>query len=187
MEKYILALDQGTTSSRAIIFDKFGHKVMMASREVRCLYPKEGYVEANAMEIYISVVDVTNEVLIKSGLSWKDIAAIGITNQRETTIVWDKNTGQPVYNAIVWQSRQSADICASFNNKKELIQKKTGLLLNPYFSASKIRFILDHIKDGQKRAERGELLFGTVDSWLIYKMSNDKKHLTHVSKASTTK
>ena len=186
MEKYILALDQGTTSSRAIIFDKFGHKVMMASREVRCLYPKEGYVEANAMEIYISVVDVTNEVLIKSGLSWKDIAAIGITNQRETTIVWDKNTGQPVYNAIVWQSRQSADICASFNNKKELIQKKTGLLLNPYFSASKIRFILDHIKDGQKRAERGELLFGTVDSWLIYKMSNDKKHLTDVSNASRT-
>lgn len=186
MKKYILAIDQGTTSSRAIIFDECGHKIAMASREVKCIYPFEGYVEEDAMEIWISVVDVTNEVLIKSDISWNDIDSIGITNQRETTIIWDKQTGLPVYNAIVWQSRQSSSICDSYIDKKQFIHKRTGLLLNPYFSASKIRFILDHIPNGQKRAENGELMFGTIDTWLIYKMTNGKKHLTDVSNASRT-
>ena len=186
MKKYILALDQGTTSSRAIIFDECGHKIAQASREVTCLYPEEGYVEANPMEIWISIVDVTNEVLINSNLTWKNIDSIGITNQRETTIIWEKKTGKPVYNAIVWQSRQSAKICDEYLDKKDYIHKRTGLLLNPYFSASKIRFILDHIPNGQERAEQGELMFGTVDSWLIYKMTNGKKHLTDVSNASRT-
>ena len=186
MDKYILAIDQGTTSSRAIIFDKLGHKIAMANREVKCLYPHEGYVEEDPTEIWISVVDVINEVIIKSNISWNKIDSIGITNQRETTIVWDKKTGNPIYHAIVWQSRQSVKICEEHMDKKDLIHQKTGLLINPYFSASKIRFILDHVKNGQERAEKGELLFGTVDSWLIYKMTNGKKHLTDVTNASRT-
>ena len=186
MEKYILAIDQGTTSSRAILFDRGGHKIAMANREVTCLYPHEGYVESDATEIFISVVDVISEVMIKSNITWNQIDSVGITNQRETTIVWEKETGNPVYNAIVWQSRQSVDICEKLSSKKELIHEKTGLLINPYFSASKIRFILDHINNGQKRAEAGELMFGTVDSWLIYKLSNGKKHLTDITNASRT-
>ena len=186
MSKYILAVDQGTTSSRAILFDKGGHKIAMANREVKCLYPHEGYVESDATEIFISVVDVISEVMIKSNITWNQIDSVGITNQRETTIVWDKATGNPVYNAIVWQSRQSVGICEEHMDKKDVIHNKTGLLINPYFSASKIRFILDHIKDGQKRAENGELLFGTVDSWLVYKLTNGKKHLTDVTNASRT-
>lgn len=186
MEKFILAIDQGTTSSRAILFDKNGHKIALANREIKCIYPKEGYVEEDPTEIWISVVDVVNEVLIKSNTTWNQIDSIGITNQRETTIVWDKNSGNPVYHAIVWQSRQSLDICEKHYKDKELIHKKTGLLINPYFSASKIRFILDNIKNGQSRAEKGELLFGTIDTWLIYKMTNGKKHLTDVSNASRT-
>lgn len=186
MEKYILSIDQGTTSSRAILFDKQGHKIGFANREVTCLYPHEGYVEEDPTEIWVSVVDVVNEVLIKTNTSWNQIDSIGITNQRETTVVWEKSTGKPVHNAIVWQSRQSVGICEALNDKKEFIQKKTGLLINPYFSASKIRFILDHIENGQKRAEKGELLFGTIDTWLIYKMTNGKKHLTDVTNASRT-
>lgn len=186
MEKYILSIDQGTTSSRAILFDKQGHKIGFANREVTCLYPHEGYVEEDPTEIWVSVVDVVNEVLIKTNTSWNQIDSIGITNQRETTVVWEKSTGKPVYNAIVWQSRQSVGICEALNGKKEFIQKKTGLLINPYFSASKIRFILDHVENGQKRAEKGELLFGTIDTWLIYKMTNGKKHLTDVTNASRT-
>lgn len=186
MNKYILAIDQGTTSSRAILFDKGGHKIAMANREVKCLYPHEGYVESDATEIFISVVDVISEVLIKSNVTWNQIDSVGITNQRETTIIWDKATGNPVYNAIVWQSRQSVDICEAQIDKQDIIHEKTGLLINPYFSASKIRFILDHIKDGQKRAEAGELMFGTVDTWLIYKLTNGKKHLTDVTNASRT-
>lgn len=186
MEKFILAIDQGTTSSRAIIFNKQGKKIAFASREVKCLYPFEGYVEEDPMEIWISVVDVVNEVLIKSGINWNQIVGIGITNQRETTVVWDKKTGNPVYHAIVWQSRQSSDLCDQLMDKKTFIHERTGLLINPYFSASKIRFILDHIKNGQKRAENGELLFGTIDTWLIYKMTGGKKHLTDVSNASRT-
>ena len=186
MKKYILSIDQGTTSSRAILFDHEGHVCSMAQREVECLFPKPGWVEANALGIWVSVIDVVNEVLVKENVTMESVDSIGITNQRETSIIWDKNTGLPVYNAVVWQSRQSSHICDALEDKKEYIHEKTGLLINPYFSASKIRFILDHIPDGQKRAESGELLFGTVDSWLIYKMTKGLIHATDASNASRT-
>ena len=184
--KYILAIDQGTTSSRAILFDKNGQPFQIAQREVVCLFPKSGWVEADALSIWVSVTDVINEVLIKANITIDDVASIGITNQRETSVVWSKETGLPVYNAIIWQSRQSADICDALNDKKDFIHQKTGLLINPYFSASKIRFILDHIEDGQERAEKGELLFGTIDSWLIYKLTSGRVHATDVTNASRT-
>ena len=184
--KYVLSIDQGTTSSRAILFDKSGQKIQIAQREVKCLFPNSGWVEADAVSIWVSVMDVINEVLIKANLTIDDIDSIGLTNQRETTVVWNKKTGMPVYNAIVWQSRQSADICEALNDKKDLIHQKTGLLINPYFSASKVRFILDHIENGQKLAESGELLFGTIDSWIVYKMTMGKTHATDVTNASRT-
>ena len=184
--KYVLSIDQGTTSSRAILFDEHGQKIEMAQREVKCLFPNSGWVEADATSIWISVMDVINEVLIKSNLTIDDIDSIGLTNQRETTVVWSKQTGMPVYNAIVWQSRQSADICEALMDKKDLIHQKTGLLINPYFSASKVRFILDHIENGQERAESGDLLFGTIDSWIVYKMTMGKVHATDVTNASRT-
>ena len=184
--KYVLAIDQGTTSSRAMLFDKSGQPFQMAQREVKCLFPQSGWVEADAVAIWVSVMDVINEVLIKANISIDDISSVGLANQRETTIVWSKETGMPVYNAIIWQSRQSAEICENLSDKKELIHQKTGLLMNPYFSASKVRFILDHIPDGQKRAEAGELLFGTIDSWIIYKMTSGKTHATDVTNASRT-
>ena len=184
--KYVLAIDQGTTSSRAMLFDKNGQPFQIAQREVRCLFPESGWVEADAIAIWVSVMDVINEVLIKANISIDDIDSVGLANQRETTIVWSKETGMPVYNAIIWQSRQSAEICENLSDKKELIHQKTGLLMNPYFSASKVRFILDHIPNGQARAEAGELLFGTIDSWIIYKMTNGKTHATDVTNASRT-
>ena len=184
--KYVLSIDQGTTSSRAILFDKSGQKIQIAQREVKCLFPNSGWVEADALSIWVSVMDVINEVLIKANLTIDDIDSIGLTNQRETTVVWNKKTGMPVYNAIVWQSRQSADICEALNDKKDLIHQKTGLLINPYFSASKVRFILDHIENGQELAESGELLFGTIDSWIVYKMTMGKTHATDVTNASRT-
>ena len=184
--KYVLSIDQGTTSSRAILFDKTGQKIQIAQREVKCLFPNSGWVEADAIAIWVSVMDVINEVLIKSNLTVDDIDSIGLTNQRETTVVWNKKTGMPVYNAIVWQSRQSAPICEALNDKKELIHQKTGLLINPYFSASKVRFILDHIENGQVLAESGDLLFGTIDSWIVYKMTMGKVHATDVTNASRT-
>ena len=184
--KYVLSIDQGTTSSRAILFDKTGQKIQIAQREVKCLFPNSGWVEADAIAIWVSVMDVINEVLIKSNLTVDDIDSIGLTNQRETTVVWNKKTGMPVYNAIVWQSRQSAPICEALNDKKELIHQKTGLLINPYFSASKVRFILDHIENGQELAESGDLLFGTIDSWIVYKMTMGKVHATDVTNASRT-
>ena len=157
MKKYILSVDQGTTSSRAILFDHAGHVCSMAQREVECLFPKPGWVEADALGIWVSVIDVVNEVLVKENVTMDYVDSIGVTNQRETAIVWDKNTGLPVYHAVVWQSRQSADICDKLEAKKDFIHERTGLLINPYFSASKIRFILDHIPNGQERAEKGEL------------------------------
>lgn len=184
--KYVLSIDQGTTSSRAILFDKSGQKIQIAQREVKCLFPNSGWVEADALSIWVSVMDVINEVLIKANLTIDDIDSIGLTNQRETTVVWNKKTGMPVYNAIVWQSRQSADICEALMDKKDLIHQKTGLLINPYFSASKVRFILDHIENGQELAESGELLFGTIDSWIVYKMTMGKTHATDVTNASRT-
>ena len=186
MKKYILSIDQGTTSSRAILFDHNGRVCSMAQREVECLFPKPGWVEADAIGIWVSVIDVVNEVLVKENVTMDSVDSIGITNQRETSIVWDKKTGLPVYHAIVWQSRQSSDICDAIADKKDFIHERTGLLINPYFSASKIRFILDHIPNGQKRAENGELLFGTVDSWLIYKMTKGKLHATDATNASRT-
>lgn len=186
MKKYILTIDQGTTSTRAILFNQSGQIVHSAFKDVKCLYPSPSYVETDALELWLSVLAVVNEVLITANVSLEDVDGIGITNQRETTIVWDKVTGMPVYNAIVWQSRQSAAYCDALEAKKEFIFNKTGLLINPYFSASKIRYILDHIKDGQGRAERGELLFGTVDSWIIYKLTNGRVHATDISNASRT-
>lgn len=185
MEKFILAIDQGTTSSRAILFDKLGKARYKAQREIPLIYPESGWVEEDALEVYSSVVDVINEVLIKANLTLKDIDSIGITNQRETTVVWYKDSGLPVGNAIVWQSRQSQEICDALYDKKEFIRQKTGLIINPYFSASKIRFILDKY-NLQKEAEEGKLLFGTIDSWLIYKLTLGKVHATDVSNASRT-
>ena len=186
MKKYILAIDQGTTSSRAILFDHDGHVCSMAQREVECLFPHSGWVEADALGIWVSVINVVNEVLVTENITMENVDSIGITNQRETSIVWDKASGLPVYHAVVWQSRQSSDICDKLSAHKDFIHERTGLLINPYFSASKIRFILDHIPNGQARAEAGELLFGTVDSWIIYKMTKGQVHATDVSNASRT-
>lgn len=186
MSKYILAIDQGTTSTRAIIFDRQSVPLYMAQREVKCFYPKSGWVESDALEIWVSVIDVINEVLVKANLTFSNIDSIGITNQRETTVIWDKKTGMPVYHAIIWQSRQSKEICDKLEDKKDFIHKRTGLLINPYFSASKIRFILDNIKDGQKRAINGELMVGTIDTWIMYKMSHGNIYATDVSNASRT-
>lgn len=184
--KYILAIDQGTTSSRALIFNKFGKLEFKSQMEIECLFPKEGWVEQNALDVWVSVINVINDALAKMNITVDDIYAIGITNQRETTVIRDKKTGLPVYNAIVWQSRQSASICEEWEPYKKLIHKKTGLILNPYFSASKIRFILNHIENGQQRAENGELMFGTIDTWLMYKLSKGKIFKTDVSNASRT-
>ena len=184
--KYILVVDQGTTSSRAIIFNNKEEIVYKAQQELECLFPHDGWVEQNAIDIYASVLNVINDALLKTNLTYDDIDSLGITNQRETTIVWDKHTGMPVYNAIVWQSRQSAEICDSWKIHQEIVKSKTGLIINPYFSASKIRFILDIIPNGQKRAENGELLFGTVDTWLMYKLSRGNIFKTDYTNASRT-
>ena len=186
MEKYILAIDQGTTSSRAILFDHNGQPVNMAQREVICKFPHSGWVEVDALSIWVSVIDCINEVMVRQNIKTTNINSIGLTNQRETAVIWDRETGMPVCDAIVWQSRQSVEICDSMAKYKDLIHKKTGLLINPYFSASKIRFMLDHIPNGQKRAEKGELMFGTIDSWLIYKLTSNQIHATDVSNASRT-
>ena len=186
MKKYILSIDQGTTSSRAILFSKKGELVASASKEIALIYPKESYVEQDAVEIWSSVVDVINNVLIKANTTWAEVASVGITNQRETTVVWDKKTGTPICNAIVWQSRQSLSICEKLSKKETIIHNKTGLLINPYFSASKIRYILDHVEGAQARAEKGELLFGTIDTWVIWKLTNGKTHATDTTNASRT-
>ncbi len=186
MEKYILAIDQGTTSTRALLYNHQGEAIFKAMREVKCLFPKPGYVEASAIEIWISVVDVINEVLIKANIDFTQIDSIGLTNQRETTIMWEKDTGKPVYNAIIWQSRQSAYICARYEGQKEYIHAKTGLLINPYFSASKIIYIFENVPLIKERAKRGEILFGTVDSWILYRLSNGKVHNTDITNASRT-
>lgn len=186
MNKYILAIDQGTTSTRAILFDRQSVPLFCAQREVKCYYPFPGWVESDPLELWVSVIDVINEILVKANITMKNIDSIGITNQRETTIVWDKETGMPVYRAIVWQSRQSNEICENLKKHEKFIQEKTGLIMNPYFSASKIRFILDKIPDGQEKAKRGQLLFGTVDTWILYKMSLGEVFATDVSNASRT-
>ncbi|HJB05777.1 MAG TPA: glycerol kinase GlpK [Candidatus Merdibacter merdigallinarum] len=187
MKRYILAIDQGTTSSRAILFDEMSNILAVAQKEVDTYYPHPGWVEQNANDIWASVVGVMNEVAARSGIRSEQIAAIGITNQRETSVIWEKESGQPIGFAIVWQSRQSDSYCQQLKEegREAWIREKTGLQLDPYFSASKIRFLLD--RHGlQERAERGELCFGTIDSWLVWKMSNGRKHITDVSNASRT-
>lgn len=187
MKEYILAIDQGTSSTRAIIFNKKSEIIASANEEIKQFYPKPGWVQQDANEIWVSVLTVMTRALIKANIKAKDILAIGITNQRETTVIWDKKTGLPVHQAIVWQSTQTEKICDELIKEgyNELVKEKTGLLIHPYFSASKIRWILDHIKNGQERAEKGDLLFGTIDSWLLYKLSGGL-HLTDVSNASRT-
>lgn len=185
MDTYIMAIDQGTTSTRAIIFDKESNIMSVAQKELENYYPHPGWVEQNANDIWASTVGVMFEVLAKSGIKETQIAAIGITNQRETTVVWDKETGMPIYFAIVWQSRQSDEYCEKLKKAgmEDMIKEKTGLLLDPYFSASKIRFILDHVEGAQERANRGELLFGTMDTWLLWKLTKGKRHMSEDRKS----
>ncbi len=188
MPKYIMALDQGTTSSRAIIFDEKGLIKGVTNREFTQIYPKPGWVEHDAMEIWGSQIGVAKEVLLKCGLSVNDIAAIGITNQRETTVVWDKNTGKPVYNAIVWQCRRTAQICDDLKARglTEKIREKTGLVVDAYFSGTKVKWILDNVEGAREKAEKGELLFGNIDTWLIWNLTGGKVHVTDYSNASRT-
>lgn len=188
MSRYILAIDQGTTSSRAMIIDDNLQIVSISQQEVANSFPKPGWVQMSASEIWTSVQYVCLNVVEKARINVEDIKAVGITNQRETTIVWDKKTGLPVYDALVWQSRQTNELCekAVRAGYAEVIRRKTGLPIDPYFSSSKVRWILDNIENGQKRAENGELLFGTVDSWLVYKLTGGKVHITDVSNASRT-
>ena len=188
MDKYILALDQGTTSSRAIIFDKEQNIYGIAQKEFKQIYPKEGWVEHDPMEIWASQYGVLQEVLAKTNIEPEQIAAIGITNQRETAIVWDKQTGEPIYNAIVWQCRRTADICEKLksNGFDKYIKENTGLLIDAYFSATKVKWILDNVEGARAKAEKGQLLFGTVDTWLLWKLTNGRVHVTDYTNASRT-
>ncbi|PIC64034.1 glycerol kinase [Sporosarcina sp. P13] len=187
-KKYILALDQGTTSSRAILFDAKGEIFHTAQQEFTQYFPKSGWVEHNADEIWSSILSVIAAVISEKNLSATQIEAIGITNQRETTVVWNKHTGDPVYSAIVWQSRQTADICENLkeNGYNELFRNKTGLLIDSYFSGTKVKWILDHVDGAREQAENGDLLFGTIDTWIIWKLSGGKAHVTDYSNASRT-
>jgi len=186
--KYILSIDQGTTSTRAIIFDHNSNMIAMASEEIKQIYPHPGWVEHNPNQIWVSVLAVMARVLLEANLKPQDIHAIGITNQRETTIVWDKATGQSIYNAIVWQSRQTSSICDDLKNQglSPLFKEKTGLMIDAYFSATKIKWILDHVPGAREKANQGQLLFGTIDTWLVYKLSGDKLHITDYTNASRT-
>lgn len=187
-KKYIIALDQGTTSSRAIIFDKNLNIIEKAQKEFTQIFPQPGWVEHNAMEIWASQRSVLTEVIAQSGISLKDVAAIGITNQRETVIVWDKNTGEPVYNAIVWQCRRTAEICEELKSRglEDYVKENTGLIIDAYFSGTKVKWILDNVKGAREKAENGELLFGTVDTWLVWKLTGGKVHVTDFTNASRT-
>jgi len=188
MEKYILSLDQGTTSSRAILFDKKGKIVHTAQKEFTQYFPHPGWVEHNANEIWGSVLAVIATCLAESNIRHDQISGIGITNQRETTVVWDKHTGAPIYNAIVWQSRQTAEICEELkaNGYDSIVREKTGLLIDAYFSGTKVKWILDQIDGAREKAEAGDLLFGTIDTWLVWKLSGGRAHVTDYSNASRT-
>lgn len=188
MKKYILSLDQGTTSSRAVLFEKSGKAAGVCQIEYTQLYPGNGWVEHDANEIFSSQMEAARGVLEKCGADASEIAALGITNQRETTILWDKNTGEPVCNAIVWQCRRTADICEGYKQQglEKFFRDKTGLLIDPYFSATKIKWILQNVEGVRERAERGDILFGTVDCWLIWKLTGGKVHATDVTNASRT-
>jgi len=188
MKKYILSLDQGTTSSRAILFNKKGEIVHSAQKEFTQHFPKPGWVEHNAQEIWGSILAVIATCLSEADVKPEQIAGIGITNQRETTVVWDKTTGKPIYNAIVWQSRQTAEICDELKEKGygEMVREKTGLLIDAYFSGTKVKWILDNVEGAREKAENGDLLFGTIDTWLVWKLSGGKAHVTDYSNASRT-
>jgi len=188
MKKFILALDQGTTSSRAIVFDHSGLPVAVAQKEFTQFFPSPGMVEHDPEEIWSTQAGVAMEAITKAGIDSKDISAIGITNQRETTVVWNRKTGKPVYNAIVWQDRRTAGYCDQLKNEghSRTILEKTGLIIDAYFSATKVKWILDNVRGARVMAERGELAFGTVDSWLVWNLTRGKLHITDVSNASRT-
>ena len=188
MSKFIMALDQGTTSSRCIIYDKRGNIVSEAQSEFKQYFPREGWVEHDAMEIWSTQMGVAQEALLKKNLTYREIEAIGITNQRETTVVWDKNTGTPVCPAIVWQCRRTADYAAELNREGygKMIREKTGLIIDAYFSGTKLKWILDNVEGARERAEAGDLLFGTIETWLVWKMTGGKYHVTDYSNASRT-
>ncbi|MDR2535413.1 MAG: glycerol kinase GlpK [Treponema sp.] len=188
MAKYLIAIDQGTTSSRSIVFDKQGVILQIAQQEFTQIFPKSGWVEQDPMEIWSTQLKVLTEVKARSGLDTKDIAAIGITNQRETTVVWEKANGKPIYNAIVWQCRRTAEYCDSLKAKgfDKKIKEKTGLIVDAYFSGPKIRWILEHVPGAQAKAEKGELLFGTIDTWLVWNLTKGKIYVTDYSNASRT-
>ncbi|TDY46246.1 glycerol kinase [Alicyclobacillus sacchari] len=187
-KSYVLAFDQGTTSSRAILFDRAGRIHSVAQKEFQQFYPKPGFVEHDPMEIWGSQSGVSREVLERAGVSPDEVAAIGITNQRETTLVWDKETGKPVYNAIVWQDRRTAAICDDLKAQglTDYIRETTGLVIDAYFSGTKLKWILDHVEGARERAQRGELLFGTVDTWLVWNLTRGKVHVTDYTNASRT-
>ena len=184
--QFIMSLDQGTTSSRAIIFNRHGETISVAQKPFTQYFPTPGWVEHDAKEIWGSQIAVLTEALAKSGLEAKDIAAIGVTNQRETTVVWDRATGEPVCNAIVWQDRRTAKYCDSLHDKRDWIRGKTGLIIDAYFSATKVKWILDNVENARKRAERGELCFGTIDTWLIWNLTKGEVFVTDPSNASRT-
>ena len=188
MKKYIMSFDQGTTSSRCILFERDGAIASMVQREFAQIFPADGWVEHDPMTIWSTQIGVATEALLKIGASWDEVYGIGITNQRETTIVWNRKTGEPIYNAIVWQCRRTADYCGELKERglSESIKAKTGLLVDPYFSATKVKWILDNVDGARDMAKRGELCFGTVDSWLIWKLTGGKVHATDVSNASRT-
>ncbi len=188
MSQYILALDQGTTSSRSLVFDKRGSIISSAQKEFTQIYPQPGWVEHDAEEIWGTQFGTMAEAVAKAGVNMKQVAAIGITNQRETTVVWDRKTGQPVYNAIVWQDRRTASYCDELKaaGHAPVIQHKTGLIIDAYFSATKLKWILDNVTGAREKAEKGELAFGTIDSWLTWKLTNGEVHVTDVSNASRT-
>ena len=186
MSKKIISIDQGTTSSRAVIFSDKGELIGFEQLEFKQFFPNDGWVEHDPEEIWLSVVEVLNLSIKRFNLSSSDIASIGITNQRETVVIWDKKTGKPIYNAIVWQDRRTSDFCDSLKDSQDLIQQKTGLTMDPYFSASKVNWILDQVNGARQRAENGELLFGTIDSFLIWKLTEGRDHKTDVSNASRT-
>lgn len=188
MESYIMSIDQGTTSSRAIVFDKAGKEVSSSQKEFTQHFPKPGWVEHDANEIWNSVQSVIAGSLIEGGLKPDQIEGIGITNQRETTVIWEKETGHPIYNAIVWQSKQTSDIADELKEQghSDMIQKKTGLLIDSYFSATKVKWILDHVEGSRERARNGELLFGTIDTWLVWKLTGGEVHVSDYTNASRT-
>ena len=188
MARYIMALDAGTTSNRCILFNEKGEICSVAQKEFTQYFPEPGWVEHDADEIWSTQLGVAVEAMNKIGVDSKDVAAIGITNQRETVIVWDKNTGEPIYHAIVWQCRRTAQFCDSLKDKglTEFFRQKTGLLIDAYFSGTKIKWILDHVEGAREKAQRGELLFGTVETWLIWKLTKGRVHVTDYSNASRT-